>query len=440
MSKYEILVPQGKIEAKSFRELVSRIKQERDFWNDLASFTASDFLPSMGHHNWAAQQAHYISGMGRFWDTFVEEISEISAKTFSQRYEDFKSRIESSEQIPPYSNSKLGQTIKFWDQSENCEGYSALLYAYAISRNSSWNFRPNGQREQDFYKSFSLATFTTVVGDIPNVPVELSVVAGEEVVAREIVANLGVISDEAVAEVESRRASVEKFEAKIVSRVKEMHSNFATFMRDSAVAEQEKSSARNETEADALEKRETEFQNLKELYEAHLRLKHPATLWNERKDYHNENSQRAWKFFVGGAIVFFIGCGLLLMFFGDWVAASFVREGCTTGSESFCKGISPKGPLTIAVVLTLLTLALWYLRLQMKLFLSERHLSLDARERSAFAETYLALIQQGAISGEREAVVLQSLFRPTQDGIIHDDGGPDFAVAGILAKALERGK
>ena len=66
------------------------------------------------------------------------------------------------------------------------------------------------------------------------------------------------------------------------------------------------------------------------------------------------------------------------------------------------------------------------------------HLALDARERMAFAETYLSLLKGAEVTREHETVVLQSLMRPTQDGIIKDESGPDFALSSLLAKALER--
>jgi hypothetical protein len=82
------------------------------------------------------------------------------------------------------------------------------------------------------------------------------------------------------------------------------------------------------------------------------------------------------------------------------------------------------------------TVSLWFLRLQMKIFLSERHLALDAEERTAFSEAYLALLKEGSATRENETIILQSIFRPTQDGIINDEAGPDFSVAGLLSKAL----
>ena len=49
-----------------------------------------------------------------------------------------------------------------------------------------------------------------------------------------------------------------------------------------------------------------------------------------------------------------------------------------------------------------------------------RHLSLDADEKKAFAETYMALKEGASVDVANETIVLASLFRPTQDGIIRD--------------------
>jgi hypothetical protein len=85
------------------------------------------------------------------------------------------------------------------------------------------------------------------------------------------------------------------------------------------------------------------------------------------------------------------------------------------------------------------TLVFWLIRLQFKVFLSERHLSLDAAEKKAFAQTYLAMKEGKDISKESEAIVLAALFRPTQDGIIKDDEASlDISAAAILAKQLSK--
>lgn len=85
------------------------------------------------------------------------------------------------------------------------------------------------------------------------------------------------------------------------------------------------------------------------------------------------------------------------------------------------------------------SLILWATRLQYRLFLSERHLSLDADEKKAFAETFMALKESGSVETANETIVLASLFRPTQDGIIKDEsGGFDLSAAAVLAKQMAR--
>lgn len=93
----------------------------------------------------------------------------------------------------------------------------------------------------------------------------------------------------------------------------------------------------------------------------------------------------------------------------------------------------------MAGLLVVMSLIMWAIRLQYRVFLSERHLALDASEKQAFAETYLAIQEGAKVSEGSEAIVLASLFRPTQDGIIRDDESAiDLSVASILAKHLGR--
>ncbi|MDG1424260.1 MAG: hypothetical protein P8P89_02220, partial [Paracoccaceae bacterium] len=84
---------------------------------------------------------------------------------------------------------------------------------------------------------------------------------------------------------------------------------------------------------------------------------------------------------------------------------------------------------------------LWYVRMQMKLFLSERHLALDARERTAFAQAYVGFLgdkdSSDEAAGQRSAVYA-ALFRPAPDGIIKEDGGLDPSIAAALSKFLSK--
>lgn len=184
--------------------------------------------------------------------------------------------------------------------------------------------------------------------------------------------------------------------------------------------------------------RDSEFQRLVDLFHTQLRLKAPVALWERRSGDHNDKARCALRAFFGLVTVAVIVGGLAPFLFGDYIAESFVTEVCSTADSGTCtRELSAKGPLTVAGILLIMSLMLWGIRLQYRVFLSERHLALDASEKQAFAETYLAIKEGANVNSGSEAIVLASLFRPTQDGIIRDDEtGFDISAAAILAKQL----
>lgn len=178
------------------------------------------------------------------------------------------------------------------------------------------------------------------------------------------------------------------------------------------------------------------------LLEKKLQFDKPITLWGALSESHGRKAIWALISFIvltGVAI----WAGFFVPFrFGDQIAASFFVEVCLPSGAEDCvtsREFSARGPLTISGILAATTLVFWLIRLQFKVFLSERHLSLDAAEKKAFAQTYLAMKEGKDISKESEAIVLAALFRPTQDGIIKDDEASlDISAAAILAKQLSK--
>lgn len=66
--------------------------------------------------------------------------------------------------------------------------------------------------------------------------------------------------------------------------------------------------------------------------------------------------------------------------------------------------------------------ALWVIRIVVKISLSNLHLSEDAHERVVMIYTYLAFIEQGnGLEENDKQVILSSLFRPSNIGIIKDE-------------------
>lgn len=83
----------------------------------------------------------------------------------------------------------------------------------------------------------------------------------------------------------------------------------------------------------------------------------------------------------------------------------------------------------IGSFILLATLCFWFIRLLVRIFLSNLHLENDAAERVTMAKTYLALIRDSALpKGENISTVLAALFRPTGDGIVKDEGLPPTAM------------
>ncbi len=173
-----------------------------------------------------------------------------------------------------------------------------------------------------------------------------------------------------------------------------------------------------------------EYEAIKKLFTEDMKFQAPVRLWGLREKQHKKASQNAFRFFMGLAVLAVLVAITVPVFFGDEIAQSFFN------AES---EFSAKGPLLIGGILTTMSILLWIIRLQYKVFLSERHLMLDAAEKKAFAQSYRSLRRDQEVSKDSEAVVLAALFRPTQDGIIKDDeSGLDVSAAAILAKQFSK--
>ncbi|WP_226549998.1 DUF6161 domain-containing protein [Celeribacter naphthalenivorans] len=208
----------------------------------------------------------------------------------------------------------------------------------------------------------------------------------------------------------------------------------------------------------ALEKNESDlalrFQELQKEYENKIqarfdafhaanRIKAPVDLWSEKEIEHKKSRKLAFTGFVVGLIVIaaaIVWVGATLLNPSENLILALSPVGCDLiDHPELCKGFSFRGMILSGSVLTLLTLALWFTRIQMKQYLSERHLVLDARERRAFAQTYIGLIEEGDTSKEAQeqrALVYAALFRPSSDGIIKDEGGIDPSLTAALSKLL----
>ena len=75
-----------------------------------------------------------------------------------------------------------------------------------------------------------------------------------------------------------------------------------------------------------------------------------------------------------------------------------------------------------AFLILFTTMGIWFIRIMIKITLSNYHLSVDANERVIMLKTYLSLIKDGNGYDENDKkVILDNIFRPTNFGIIKDE-------------------
>ncbi len=68
------------------------------------------------------------------------------------------------------------------------------------------------------------------------------------------------------------------------------------------------------------------------------------------------------------------------------------------------------------------TLSIWFIKILIKITLSNYHLSIDSQERVIMIRTYLALLKEGkSFAKEDKKIMLDNIFRPTNFGIIQDE-------------------
>lgn len=172
--------------------------------------------------------------------------------------------------------------------------------------------------------------------------------------------------------------------------------------------------------------------------------KRPVELWASKQAEHDTKAIGYHRSFYGSLGFIGVATVALIIFIAKSPATInhlLAPIGCDLATGTNCSGFSMKGLVVTAAVLTFFTILLWFARLQMKLYLAERHLALDARERRAFSETYVGLLAEGDTSreaAEQRSLVYAALFRPSADGTVREEGGIDPAISAVLSKLLTK--
>ncbi len=156
------------------------------------------------------------------------------------------------------------------------------------------------------------------------------------------------------------------------------------------------------------------FESFADAYENKMKLKAPVQYWTDNCAHHKEAAK---KFGIASIVL-----SLLIFLPIAYVAWEILA------SEQVVWG-------KVGVVVFTTSLAIWLIRVLVRMYLSHNHMQMNSQERVVMTQAYLALISEGgASSNEERNLVLQAIFRPVSTGIVTDDAAPNNIIE-LISKA-----
>jgi hypothetical protein len=193
-----------------------------------------------------------------------------------------------------------------------------------------------------------------------------------------------------------------------------------------------------------LEKRESEFNKVSELLEKSSKLEEnyknaEASLLEKIKTdkssefWEKQHTQYTIKYYIYLIVSILFASIMLVVVYNYLIENPIIVHNVINVSEigvekqeliTFPKelGIQELQVWKYGFLILVTTLAIWLLRILVKITLSNYHLSVDANERVIMIKTYIAFIKDGkGFSGDDNKIILDNIFRPTNFGIIKDE-------------------
>ena len=156
------------------------------------------------------------------------------------------------------------------------------------------------------------------------------------------------------------------------------------------------------------EEMEEKLTILENTYREKLKLEEPEKLWNEKAKNYGK-AYKLWGFFVillSGAIVYFVNKIITEFYFNSKLNSI---------SDNDILNYFPKTFLFVGI----LSLALYVLRVFVKITLSNKHLQLECEQKAALTRFYQALVYKGQNINENERLIIfNTLFSKTESGLI----------------------
>ena len=168
---------------------------------------------------------------------------------------------------------------------------------------------------------------------------------------------------------------------------------------------------------------QTELKRLNDTYDTHMALAAPVSYWETKRANHKKWS--IWSFVALSLSMLLFGCFLYseVKGIGAMVEATRAAAIATMSNGQTATTSTPPASMTpildilagwkIGAYILLVTLVFWFIRLLVRIFLSNIHLENDAAERVTMAKTYLALMRDGSLEGkEHLGTILAALYPP----------------------------
>lgn len=191
---------------------------------------------------------------------------------------------------------------------------------------------------------------------------------------------------------------------------------------------------------------ETRMRSIEKMYTDAMAIRIAVKYWDDRAT-ENGKSAGTWGKAAAGAFV----VGLLLL----WILLAWFDSPPTVVAKAIAAAGAAGTPLTpemiddalgrewLSFVTTkaiFLLLLIWPVRILVRNYLSHAHLQADAKERQLVIQTYLALLNDPDIQGDKELKAqilpkaLENIFRHTQTGMVRDDALPQAGLFSLVPK------
>lgn len=169
--------------------------------------------------------------------------------------------------------------------------------------------------------------------------------------------------------------------------------------------------------------KEQELTNLENLYQEKLKLSKPAEYWKKMSKSYTKSGGIWLGISALLAIAIISGLALLIIF----------------TPNLFDKNAYWLDLVKDTALLTVITsVAIYVLRITIKLSLSSFHLSRDAREREQLSYFYLSLMESKGITEKERALIINSLFSRSDTGLLKGESTP--SMTANITDLLEKDK